>query len=143
MFSLTELLYLGGVPQLPLDAWGMAGQPVSGCLCTTLLPPGTWTRFTGRPQLGLLAAAVADVNLRVAVVLGELKLPAAIERHVLAAAMQDFIDEVRPTDADDWLTLVQTAQSLTRERIEDYVAAVAANGPLVPAGAASIPAIHQ
>jgi hypothetical protein len=142
MFSLTELLYLGGVPQTPLDAWGMAGLATSGCLCTKLLPPGAWTRFTGRPQLGLLAVTVADLNLRVAIVLSELKLPAAIERHVLAAAMQDFIDEVQPTDPDDWLTLVQTAQSVTRERIEDYVAAVAANGPLVPAGAADVPAIH-
>ena len=32
MFSLTELLYLGGVPESPLDAWGMADIPASGCL---------------------------------------------------------------------------------------------------------------
>ncbi len=139
MFSLTELLYLGGMPDTSLDAWGMADVPVSGCLCTRLSPPGTWTRVTGRPQLGLLATTVADLNFRVAIVLNELKLPAAIERHVLAAAMQDFIDEVKPTDADDWLTLVRSAQSVTRERIEDYVAAVAASGPLVPAAAGDVP----
>jgi hypothetical protein len=143
MFSLTELLYLGGVPESSLDAWGMADLPVSGCLCTRLSPPGVWTRVTGRPQLGLLATTVPDLNLRVAIVLSELKLPAAIERHVLAAAMQDFIDEVQPTDSDDWLTLVRAARSVTRERIEDYVAAVAAAGPLVPATAAEVPPIRR
>jgi hypothetical protein len=143
LFSLTELLYLGGVPQSPLDAWGMADLPISGCLCTKLAVPGVWTRLTGRPQLGLLATAVADLNLRVAIVLRELKLPAAIERHVLSAAMQDFIDDVRPADTDDWLTLVRTAQKVTRERIEDYVAAVAAEGPLVPDSGASEPGIRR
>jgi hypothetical protein len=132
MLSATELLYLGGVPELSLDAWGMADLPISGCLCTKLAAPGGWQRLTGRPQLGLLATTVADLNLRVAIVLHELKLPAAIERHVLSAAMQDFIDEVQPTDSDDWLTLVRMARGVTRERIEDYVAAVAADGPLVP-----------
>ncbi len=143
MFSLTELLYLGGVPESSLDAWGMADLPMSGCLCTRLSPPGVWTRITGRPQLGLLATTVPDLNLRIAIVLSELKLPAAIERHVLAAAMQDFIDEVQPTDSDDWLTLVRAAQSVTRERIEDYVAAVAAGGPLVPAAVADVPNIRK
>lgn len=143
MFSLTELLYLGGVPQSPLDAWGMADLPISGCLCTKLAAPGVWTRLTGRPQLGLLATAVADLNLRVAIVLRELQLPAAIERHVLSAAMQDFIDDVRPADPDDWLTLVRTAQGLTRERIEDYVAAVAAEGPLAPDVSAGGPGIRR
>ena len=46
--------------------------------------------------------------------------------------MQDFIDEARPIDANDWLTLVRSAQAVGRERIEDYVAAVAADGPLLP-----------
>ncbi|HEY2908415.1 MAG TPA: hypothetical protein VGJ29_21090 [Vicinamibacterales bacterium] len=143
MFSLTELLYLGGVPESSLAAWGMADLPMSGCLCTRFSPPGVWTRVTGRPQLGLLATTVPDLNIRIAIVLSELKLPAAIERHVLAAAMQDFIDEVQPTDSDDWLTLVRAARSVTRERIEDYVAAVAAAGPLVPAAVADLPDIGR
>src|SRR5206468_7668754 len=65
MFSLTELLYLGGVPESSLDSWGMADLPMSGCLCTRLSPPGVWTRLTGRPQLGLLATTVADLNIRI------------------------------------------------------------------------------
>ena len=135
MFSLTELLSLGGVAVgSTLDAWGMGAVVTTGCLCTRLRAPGGWWNLTGRPQLGLLATTIADVNLRVAVLLADLKLPAAIARDVLTAAMQDYVDDVRPSDHDDWLTLVRAAQSISRDRVEDYVAAITAGGPLVPDG---------
>ena len=77
---------------------------------------------------------MADLNLRVAVALAELKLPAALARGVLAAAMQDYVDRVKPLYPDDWLTLVRAAQALSAERIQDYIAALTINGPLVPVG---------
>ena len=129
---MTELLYLGGGPAAALDAWGMSAIASSGCVCTRLAPPNEWRTLLGRPQVGLMAATVADLNLHVAVMLRELRLPSALAKSVLVAAVQDFIDEVRPTDANDWLTLVRTAQAVPRERIEDYVAAAAADGPLIP-----------
>ena len=43
--------------------------------------------------------SVADLNLHVAVMLRDLQLPAALARHVLTAAVQDFVDNVKPTDA--------------------------------------------
>ena len=134
IFSMTELLVLGRGPIGDLDAWGMSALASSGCFCTRLAPPSQWRSLVGRPQLGLMAATVADVNLHVAVMLRELRLPAAIAKAVLSAAVQDFIDEVRPTDFNDWLTLVRAAQGVPRERIEDYVAIASADGPLVPAG---------
>jgi hypothetical protein len=73
-----------------------------------------------------------DLNFRVAVVLKELALPAALAKVVLSGAMQDFIDEVRPTDDADWLSLSRTAREVPRERIEDYIAAATATGPLMP-----------
>ena len=75
---------------------------------------------------------MADLNLHIAIMLKELRLPAAIAKVVLAGAMQDFIDEVKPSDDADWLTLVRTARAFTRERIEDYIAAATAEGPLMP-----------
>ena len=51
---------------------------------------------------------------------------------MLSAAVQDYIDEVRPSDNEDWLTLVRAAQRVPRDRTEDYVAAITADGPLVP-----------
>jgi hypothetical protein len=65
--------------------------------------------------------------------LREMRLPAALAKAVLSAAAQDFIDEVRPTDDADWLTMARGARTATRERMEDYIAAAAASGPLVPA----------
>jgi hypothetical protein len=46
--------------------------------------------------------------------------------------MQDFIDDVRPTDESDWITMTRSARTLTREQVEDYVAAATAAGPLMP-----------
>jgi hypothetical protein len=142
MFSMTELLLLGGASLTDLSAWGMSALASSGCLCTELAPPSRWRTLLGRPQVGLMATTVADLHLQVAVILRELGLPAAIAKSVLAAAIQDFIDEVRPTDANDWLSLVRAAQRVSRERIEDYVSAVTAHGPLVydaAAGASAQP----
>jgi hypothetical protein len=132
MLSLAELLVVGGGHPADLSPWGMAMLTASGCICTRLTPPTRWATVAGRPQLGLIASIVPDLNLHVAMVLKELQLPAALTRVVVSAAMQDFIDEVRPTDDADWLTLVRGARAVSRERIEDYVAAATATGPLVP-----------
>jgi len=137
LLTLTELLTLGGGRTADLNNWGMAMLTAQGCLCSRLTPPGRWPTLLGRPQLGLMASGMADLNLHVAMMLKELHLPAALAKVVLSAAMQDFIDEVKPSDDADWLTLVQAARSVSRERIEDYVAAATAAGPLVPDGPAS------
>ena len=139
MFSLTELLELGGGRIADLHAWGMSMTAVQGCACSRLTPPGRWPTLLGRPSLGLTASAVADVHLHVAIMLRELRLPAAVAKVVLSGAVQDFIDEAKPTDDADWLTLVRGARHATRERIEDYIAAATAAGPLVPDAGRRIP----
>jgi len=129
--SLAELLQLGGPPtEAVLAPWGASARRADGCICTKLDQPLQWFQVVGRPQLGVLATQMPDLNLRVAVLLHELGLPAGLARDVLLAATQDFIDETAPTDPDDWLTLVRSAQALKRERVEDYVGALAASGPL-------------
>ena len=132
MFSLTELLVLGGGPAGDLQAWGMSMLTTEGCPCSRLTPPGRWPTLLGRPPLGLTATALADIHLHVAMMLKEMRLPAAVAKVVLSGAVQDFIDEARPTDDADWLTLVRSARAATRDRIEDYLAAATAAGPFVP-----------
>ena len=46
--------------------------------------------------------------------------------------MQDFLDEVQPSDDADWLTLSRESRFATREQVEDYLASATADGPLVP-----------
>ena len=133
MFSLGELVALGdGGHELDLDPWGTSAMVATGCVCTRMPSPGGLPLFLGRRQIGLLATAVPDLNLHVARMLSHLRLPARLAKYVLSAAVQDFLDEVRATDPDDWLSLVRGAGAVPRERIEDYVAAAAADGPLVP-----------
>jgi hypothetical protein len=133
MFSLGELLALGDpAHEIDLDPWGTSSIVATGCVCTRMPPPGRLPLFVGRRQVGLLATVVPDLNLHVARMLSLLRLPARLAKYVLSAAVQDFVDEVRATDPDDWLSLVRWAAAVPRDRIEDYVAAAAADGPLVP-----------
>jgi hypothetical protein len=139
LVSMTEMLTLGGGRVNDLHAWGMAVFPMSGCLCSRLTPPGSWAMIAGRPQLGLAAALIPDLHFHVAIMLRELQLPAALAKIVLAGAVQDFIDEVKPSDDGDWLTLSRWTRAISRERIEDYIAAATATGPLMPEPARTPP----
>jgi hypothetical protein len=139
MFSLTELLVLGGGRASAFDVWGMSMTASQGCLCSRLTPPGQWPTLLGRPPLGLTATAVADVHLHVAIMLKEMRLPAAIAKVVLSGAVQDFIDEARSTDDADWLSLVRGSRAATRDRVEDYIAAATAAGPFVPDTGRKVP----
>ena len=132
-FSLGELLVLGGAGRDgDLDPWGTSALVSTGCVCTRMPSPGGLPLVVGRRQIGLLASAVPDLNLHIARSLARLRVPARLAKYVLSAALQDFVDEVRGTDPDDWLSLVRGAAAVPLERIEDYVAAAAADGPLLP-----------
>jgi hypothetical protein len=132
LFSLGEFLALGDPGHdIDLDSWGMVAHVSAGCMCAMMPAPGRLPMLMGRPQIGLLATAVPDLNLHIARMLADLHIPAMLARAVLAAAVQDFVDGVRSTDPDDWLSLVRGARTLSRLQVEDYVAATAADGPLV------------
>ena len=136
LLSLNELFVLGGGRPSEVNAWGTAMTPLWGCLCIGMPPLNTWRVLIGRPQAGLLGSAVPDVTLHVVEGLRELELPAGLAKRVLSAAMQEFVDTVRPNDGNDWLALVRGAPTMTRERLEDFVAAAAGvGGPLIPAAA--------
>jgi hypothetical protein len=134
MFSLAELLTIGAPESdFDIDAWGTMAVYSRGCACTSMLPSGSWAMLSGRPQVALMGSFVADLNLRMAIALYDLGVPAALQRAVLAAAVQDFIYEAAPTDAGDWWALVRSAGDVPKQRVEDYVAAAASiYGPLVP-----------
>lgn len=131
-FSLGDLVTLGGgAPSADLDAWGTIALHSFGCACTRFVGSRVWRVLDGRSQQPLLAATMGDLNMAVALVLRDLKLPAALTPSVLLLGMQDIIDGLG--ENGDWWGLSRAAQTLRRQRVEDYVAAAAAvGGPLVP-----------
>ncbi len=78
------------------------------------------------------ARASVDLHLRLAELFAELRLPAVLMPAVLSAAALDFQEEAQPAYPEDRLALARQASALTRERVEDYVAALALDGPLRP-----------
>jgi hypothetical protein len=130
--SLVETLWIGGGAG-EVDEWGAAVQPLSGCLCLRMPQPIAWETLAGRPAAGLIATLGADVNLRLADALAARRLPAALLPAVLAFAMQDILDEAQPAYYDDWPAFSRVARGLPDHRIDDYIAALAAGGPLLPA----------
>jgi hypothetical protein len=75
---------------------------------------------------------MTDLKLRVLEDLETRKLPPALAHGVLASALQDYLDDVRPLHGDDWLTLARHLDRIPADRFDDYIAALTAAGPLVP-----------
>jgi hypothetical protein len=135
--SFTELLWLGmdHTERTPLlDAWGAPAESRLGCLCLKLMDRRPWEILAGRWNTGMLASGFPDLNLRVAELLQELQMPAILLGPVLAAATLDFLDNANARDADDRRGLVEFVQRLKRERLEEYLALLTTDGPLVPVG---------
>jgi hypothetical protein len=92
-----------------------------------------WEEVSGRQTTGLLGTRAADVALHVADTLAALQLPASLAPFVLGFAMQDVTEQARPAYAEDWDEFERAALELPRDRLTDFVAALTAGGPLVPA----------
>ncbi len=116
-----------------LDDWGAAIFPLSGCLCLAMPSPRPWEPLTGRPSLGLLATRGADVTILVAHALAASRLPAELAPGVIAFAMQEVVDQARPSYMDDWTAFTSAARAMSREMMADFIAAQTAGGGLLPA----------
>jgi hypothetical protein len=132
--SPVELLWLGlGDDRMgTLHAWGAPAGPRQGCLCLRLAGRGPWDTVAGRWHAGLLGSVVPDLNLRLAELLSELRMPAALLGPVLASATLEFVESAISRDPDDRRGLVEFVQSLRVEHLEQYLALLTADGPLVP-----------
>src|SRR5262249_37737578 len=113
-------------------AWGTSARAEDGCLCARLAPPAAWDTLAGRAADGRMAGLAPDLHLRVAELLSELRVPARLAPAVLTLAVQDELDEASPAYLEDRLAVSRQASALTRTRVEDYVAALAAAGPPGP-----------
>ncbi len=134
-FSPVELLWLGlgGAPiSASMQGWGVSGQARLGCLCLQVIDRRPGDMLTGRVNAGILASGFPDLPLRLAGLLAELKMPAALLGGVLASATFDFVNGATSRDEDDRRGLVEFVQALRVDRVEEYLAMLTTGGPLVP-----------
>ncbi len=139
--SPSELLWLGlGNTRVDaLRAWGTPGSSRMGCLCLQVVDRRPWEIVAGRLNTGMMASVFPDLNFRLAEHLTDLRMPAALLGPVLASATLDFVNTVTSRDSDDRRGLVEFVQMLRRERVEQYLALLTTDGPLVPIGEAPAP----
>lgn len=133
--GMSDLLLLGlnGSHTAALSSWGSPAWPLDGSLRLRAMPPRSWESLRWRPPAGAFAAHFPDISLRVAELLAELNLPAAIAVAILPQITRDVIDGAAPVHPNDWGSVVRFVRALRLDQIEDYVAAEAAGGALVPA----------
>jgi len=130
-FSIADHVRLGGLSLQSMDAWGSANI-VSGCLCLAFAPPYVPEIMLGRAADGNVGGQSADLMLQIAIILADLKMPAALAPAVLAYAMRDFLDQVAPHHPADYEAFQRQARTIVRRQVEDYLGAIATVGPLRP-----------
>jgi hypothetical protein len=131
-----ELLQLGAgnTGFTSLNAWGVVAASRAGCLCLEVMAGRSTEIFAGRWNTGMAASVFPDLNLRLAELLSDLHMPATLLAPVLTAATLDFVNTVGSRDQDDRRGLSEFVQALTLTRIEQYLALLTSDGPLVPLG---------
>jgi hypothetical protein len=80
----------------------------------------------------MMATQVPALTLRLAEETTRLALPACLIPALLTYATQDYWHEVAARFPDDWPAMTGQAEALSSLRVEDYVAALAGDGPLRP-----------
>ena len=130
--DLTGLVRLGGLQPVRRTSWGAAQSPTA-CLCEAI--PALALHAQSRPRdPEAVATTFVEASIRVALELRQRDAPAALAPGVLMLVMSDVIDSAllpHPTDSRGLIAAVERIPSL---RFDDYIAAVAARGPLVRIG---------
>ncbi len=116
----------------PLQGWGAPAGSRLGCLCLRLPSREPWEVVAGRWGSGMLISTFPDLNLRLAELLSDMQMPASLLGPVLASATLDFVNTTISRDEDDRRGLVEYVNALDRERLEEYLALLTTDGPLVP-----------
>jgi hypothetical protein len=91
-----------------------------------------WDSLAGRWTWGTVASGFPDLNLRLAEILAELKMPAVLVGPVLKSATLELVNTAPSRGPDDRRALVEFVQSLTPVRVADFLAVLTTDGPLVP-----------
>ena len=126
-----DLVRLGGFAARPDAGAGAAMEP-SRCLCVSL-PAVSW-ELRGQPRDPAAAAAgLVEPMLRVLHELAERRLPVGLAPGLLAMFTTDLIEQSRLPHPGDMHAILASVRNMPSVRFDDYIAALAARGPLVRA----------
>ncbi len=134
LFSMTDIVRLGidggAVPE-SLAGWGAAQRPLSGRMAAGDLPRWPWERFTGRSQR-LVACALPDLQLVLAVRLAALELPAMLVVDLMPSATYELVNIAAPRHADDFAALAEHVRGVDQSALERHLGLLTTTGPLRP-----------
>lgn len=128
--SAGELLSLGADEDLAY-ALAVPAMPFDGCLCLRVAERRPVEDFANWPASGLLVVMLVDLQVALLEALGEIGLPAKLMEPLLPYAVTDVTSTVSQFYADDW-EAIRGATVLTRERVEEYLLQLVAEGVLAP-----------
>jgi hypothetical protein len=134
LWTLTDLALAaeGKESTTGLDPFGGLDPVLEGPLAPRWLSGRPLDDREGRPATARVVAPFVELTLRILPVLRAHGLPAGLLPAVVSTAMFDLLHDARLAYPDDWFRLARYAAELSDEQIEDYVAAQASRGPLVP-----------
>jgi hypothetical protein len=115
------------------EAWGTPDLARGGSLRLLPAPAGGYDDLLGKRLEELQAAWASDLILRTADELNSRRLPASLIPGILSLFVHDLVQEATPSSHDDLLAVARYAQRIAAERFDDYVSALAGEGPLVAA----------
>ena len=129
LVTLEQMVRLGGWPEAERYALGAAPPPAT-CLCV-MRPAVSW-EVRGRPRdLDSGVSTILEPSLWTAVEVQRRGLPAALAPGVLALLTTDIIEQYTLPHPLDREAIGEILRRIPAEQVDDYIAAVAARGPLV------------
>jgi hypothetical protein len=129
MMTNEDLVRAGGI-ELRSSSWGVTAA-VGTCICLTV-PSLSW-EMRGMPrQPDQAAITIVEPALRTALEIRQRRLPSALAPGVLALVVTDIIERSALPHHSDVPAIGAAVRRVSSTVFDDYVAAVAARGPLVP-----------
>jgi hypothetical protein len=133
--SVAELFWRGRnrAAGRSLDGWGAYVGDVSGCWCLQVLVGQPWNSLSLNDAGSEVTAYIPDVLFRLAELIDDLGMGMAVVPEVLPRIVQQLLDQGDLGHVDDWTSMLRSIHRIDRQRVEDYVSALAVGGALVPA----------
>lgn len=126
--SPRELVHIGAPEDLPPYLW-VSSLPFEGCPCLSAATRRPVEELSTYPTSGVMVRELLDLQIRLIEVLQEIGLPPKLMEALLPLAVTEALGSIFQMHAGDWAAL-RVSSLLTRDRVEEYLLALVADGIL-------------